>query len=70
MPFLKILITALGQVLTWCGGHQARQYIEIRFRQAGYDDSSIDTAREAVTLLVTALITAMMAQILKILDTL
>ena len=45
MPFLKILITALGQVLTWCGGHQARQYIEIRFRQAGYDDSSIDTER-------------------------
>ena len=70
MPFLKILITALGQVLTWCGGHQARQYIEIRFRQAGYDDSSIDTAREAVTLLVTALITALMAQILKIMDTL
>ncbi|EOJ9250258.1 TPA: hypothetical protein ACTYQ2_004255 [Klebsiella michiganensis] len=70
MPFLKILITALGQVLTWCGGHQARQYIEIRFRQAGYDDSSIDTAREAVTLLVTALITSLMAQILKILDTL
>lgn len=70
MPFLKILITALGQVLTWCGGHQARQYIEIRFRQAGYDDSSIDTAREAVTLLITALITALMAQILKILDTL
>lgn len=28
-----------------------------------------DTAREAVTLLVTALITALMAQILKILDT-
>lgn len=70
MPFLKMLITALGQVLTWCGGHQARQYIEIRFRQAGYDDDSIDAAREAVTLLVNALIAALMAKILKILDTL
>ena len=59
MPFLKMLITALGQVLTWCGGHQARQYIEIRFRQAGYDDDSIDAAREAVTLLVNALIAAL-----------
>ena len=70
MTFLKMLVTALSQALTWCGGHQARQYIEIRFRQAGYDNGSIDTAREAVTLLVTALITALMAQILKILDTL
>ena len=70
MIFLKMLVTALGQVLTWYGGHQARQYIEIRFRQAGYDDDSIDAAREAVTLLVSALITALMAQILKILDTL
>lgn len=68
MTFLKMLVTALGQLLTWCGGHQARQYIEIRFRQADYDDSSIDTAREAVTLLVTALITTLMAQILRILD--
>ncbi|MBZ7216162.1 hypothetical protein FMK62_24510 [Klebsiella grimontii] len=68
MTFLKMLVTALGQVLTWCGGHQARQYIEIRFRQEGYDDSSIDAAREAVTLLVTALITTLMAQILRILD--
>ncbi|HBT3176781.1 TPA: hypothetical protein MBF38_004778 [Klebsiella aerogenes] len=69
MTFLKMLVTALGQVLTWCGGHQVRQFIEIRFRQAGYDDDSIDAAREAVTLLVTALITALVAQILKILDT-
>lgn len=69
MTFLKMLVTALSQVLTWCGGHQARQFIEIRLRQAGYDDSSIDTAREAVTLLVTA-ITALMTQIQKILDTL
>lgn len=70
MTFLKMLVTTLAQALTWCGGHQARQFIEIRLRQAGYDDSSIDTAREAVTLLVTALITALMAQMLKILDTL
>lgn len=68
MTFLKMFVTAMAQVLTWCGGHQARQYIEICFRQAGYDDSSIDTAREAVTQLVTALITALMAQILTILD--
>lgn len=70
MTFLKMLVAALSQVLTWCGGHQARQYIEIHLRQAGYDERSIDTAREAVTLLVTALITALMAQILKLLDTL
>lgn len=68
MTFLKMLVTALGQVLTWYGGHQARQYIETRFRQAGFDDSSIDTAREAVTLLVTAIITTLMVQILRILD--
>lgn len=68
MTFLKMLVTALGQVLTWCGGQQARQFIEIRFRQTGHDDDSIDAAREAVTLLVTALITALMAQILRILD--
>ncbi|MCS5949422.1 hypothetical protein LNO88_02420 [Klebsiella pneumoniae subsp. pneumoniae] len=40
-----MLVTALSQALTWCGGHHARQYIEIRFRQAGYDDDCIDTAR-------------------------
>ncbi|EPB4340557.1 hypothetical protein QNZ44_004645 [Enterobacter kobei] len=68
MTFLKMLVTALGQALTWCGGHQARQYIEIRFRHAGYDDDSIDAAREAVTLLVSALITALMTQILQLLD--
>ncbi|MGJ0949989.1 hypothetical protein ACR76C_23945 [Klebsiella grimontii] len=68
MIFLKMLVTALGQVLTWCGGHQARQFIEICFRQAGHDDDKIDAAREAVTLLVTTLITALMAQILRILD--
>ncbi|HHR5551434.1 TPA: hypothetical protein ACS614_001518 [Klebsiella aerogenes] len=69
MTFLKMLVTALGQVLSWCGGHQARLYIETRFRQAGYDDDSIDVARDAVTLLVSALITALMAQILHLLDT-
>ncbi|HCH7897231.1 hypothetical protein [Raoultella ornithinolytica] len=68
MTFLKMLVTALAQMLTWCGGQHARQFIEIRFRQAGYGDDAIDAAREAVTLLVTALITALMAQILRILD--
>ena len=33
MIFLKMLVTALGQVLTWYGGQQARQFIEIRFRR-------------------------------------
>lgn len=70
MTFLKILVTALGQVLTWCGGHQARQFIEMRFREADYDDDSVDAAREAVTLLVAALISALMEQILHILDNL
>ncbi len=69
MTFLKMLVTALGQVLSWRGGHQARLYIETRFRQAGYDDDSIDAAREAVTLLVSALITALIAQILRLLNT-
>ncbi|EMJ5422065.1 hypothetical protein RFI10_003623 [Klebsiella aerogenes] len=68
MTFLKMLVTALGQALTWCGGYQARLYIEACFRQAGYDDDRIDAAREAVTLLVSALITALMAQILRLLD--
>ncbi|ELW9546141.1 TPA: hypothetical protein ACV5EY_004148 [Klebsiella aerogenes] len=67
MTFLKMLVTALGQALAWCGGHQARLYIETCFRQAGYDDDRIDVAREAVTLLVSALITALMAQILRLL---
>ena len=70
MPFLKMLITALGQVLNWCGAHQARQFIEIRLRQAGYDDSFIDIAREAVTLLVTELMMTLVAWILQILDNL
>lgn len=70
MTFLKMLVTALGQVLTWCGGQHARQFIEIRFRQAGFDDDAIDAAREAVTLLVNTLITVLMAQILHILDSL
>ncbi|MGG8135420.1 hypothetical protein PGO54_15210 [Klebsiella aerogenes] len=68
MTFLKMLVTALGHALAWCGGHQARLYIETCFRQAGYDDDRIDAAREAVTLLVSALITALMAQILRLLD--
>ncbi|CNG42022.1 Uncharacterised protein [Yersinia intermedia] len=70
MPFLKMLITSLGQIMNWCGAHQARQFIEIRLRQAGYDDSFIDIAREAVTLLVTELMMTLMAWILQILDSL
>ncbi|WP_230678769.1 hypothetical protein [Yersinia intermedia] len=56
--------------MNWCGAHQARQFIEIRLRQAGYDDSFIDIAREAVTLLVTELMMTLMAWILQILDSL
>lgn len=68
MTFLKMLITALGQVLTWCGGHQARQFIELHLRKTGYNDDIIHAAREAVTLMVTALITALMGHILRVLD--
>ncbi|EMG4013477.1 hypothetical protein V4308_003701 [Klebsiella pneumoniae] len=69
MTFLKMLMTALGQALSWYGGYQARLYIETHFRQAGYDDDSIDAARDAVTMLVSALITALIAQILRLLNT-
>lgn len=68
MTILKMLVTALGQVLSWWTSHHARQFIEFHFRQAGYDDDDLDTAREAVTLLVTALVTALMTQILRLLD--
>lgn len=68
MSFLKMLLTALGQVLNWCGAHQARQFIEICLRRAGYDDCFIDVAREAVTLLITELIMVLTARILQILD--
>ena len=70
MPFLKMFITALGQVLNWCGAHQARQFIEIRLRQGGYDDNFIDIARDEVTLLVAELMTALMTWILRFLDSL
>lgn len=68
MPFFKMLITALVQIMNGCGAHQARQFIEIRLRQAGYDDSFIDIAREVVTLLVADLMMALTAWILKLLD--
>lgn len=68
MAFLKMLITALGQVLTWCGGHQARQFIELHLRKTGYNDDVIDAAREAVTLMVAALITALMTRIFQLID--
>jgi len=67
MIILKMLVTALGQELSWWGSHRARQFIEFRFRQAGCDDDDLNAAREAVTLLVTALVTALIAQILRLL---
>ncbi|EFE51635.1 hypothetical protein PROVRETT_09763 [Providencia rettgeri DSM 1131] len=68
MSFLKMLITALGKVLNGYGARQAQQFIEIHFRQAGYDDDYINIAREAVTVFFTELITALMTRILRILD--
>ncbi|WPU21961.1 hypothetical protein RI049_18190 [Cedecea neteri] len=68
MTFLKMLITAMGQVLTWCGGHQARQFMELHLRKTGYNDDVIAAAREAVTLMVAALVTALMTRIFQLMD--
>ena len=69
MTLLKILVSALGQVLTWCASSRAQQFVEDQFRAEGYDEDSIYIARQAATLLAGALITALMEQILQIITT-
>ncbi|MHA7844748.1 hypothetical protein [Serratia sp. D1N4] len=68
MTFLKILVTTLGQVLNWCASNRAQQFVETQFRLAGYDEDDIATAREAVSLLTAAFITALMNLTLQILS--
>lgn len=67
MTFLKMLITALGQALMWSASHQAQLFVEVQFRQMGHDEESINTAREAVSLLVITIISGMISQILRLL---
>lgn len=67
MTFLRMLVTALGQALMWSASHQAQLFVEAQFRQMGHDEESINTAREAVRLLVIAIISGLMSQILHLL---
>ncbi|MFZ5001150.1 hypothetical protein ACOY5P_17405 [Enterobacter asburiae] len=69
MTLLKIVLNALRQVLTWCASSRAQQFVEDHFREEGYDEGSIYIARQAVTLLAGALITALMEQILLLITT-
>ncbi|MEI9746073.1 hypothetical protein [Enterobacter ludwigii] len=69
MTLLKILVAALGQMLTWCVSSRAQQFVEDHFREEGYDEDSIYIARQAATLLAGALIAALMEQILQIIAT-
>ncbi len=66
MTLLKIVLNALRQVLTWCASSRAQQFVEDHFREEGYDEDSIDIARQAATLLAGALITALMEQVLQL----
>ncbi|EAA2596502.1 hypothetical protein DNM18_24605 [Salmonella enterica subsp. enterica] len=69
MTLLKIVLNALHQVLTWCASSRAQQFVEDHFREEGYDEDSIDIARQTAALLAGALITALMAQILRLIAT-
>ena len=69
MTLRNILISALGQILTWCASSRAQQFVEDHFREEGYDEDSIYIARQTATLLAGALITALMEQILQLIAT-
>lgn len=69
MTLLKIVLNTLRQVLTWCANSRAQQFVEDHFREEGYDEDSIDTARQTAVLLTGALIAALMEQILQIITT-
>lgn len=69
MTLLKILVAALGQVLTWCASNRAQQFVEDHFRSEGHDEDSIYIARQTATLLAGALIAALMEQILQLIAT-
>ncbi|EKN5095015.1 hypothetical protein AAY84_13695 [Serratia marcescens] len=69
MTLLNILASALGQILTWCASNRAQQFVEDHFRDEGYDEDSIDIARQTATLLAGALIMALMEPILQLIAT-
>lgn len=53
----------------WCASSRAQQFVEDHFREEGYDEDSIDIARQAAPLLAGALITALMEQVLQLIAT-
>lgn len=69
MTLLNILASALDQILTWCASNRAQQFVEDHFRDEGYDEDSIDIARQTATLLAGALIMALMEPILQLIAT-
>ncbi|EGT0628005.1 hypothetical protein JAF88_004828 [Citrobacter freundii] len=69
MTLLNILVSALGQILTWCASSRAQQFVEDHFREEGYDEDSIYIARQTAALLAGALIAALMEQILQLIAT-
>lgn len=69
MTLLKMMLSALRQVLTWCTNNRAQQFVEDHFREEGYDEDSIYIARQAATLLAGALVAALMEQILQLIAT-
>ncbi|PWI79193.1 hypothetical protein DEO48_15310 [Enterobacter sp. CGMCC 5087] len=69
MTLLKMMLSALRQVLTWCANNRAQQFVEDHFREEGYDEDSIYIARQAATLLAGALVAALMEQILQLIAT-
>ncbi|WP_248846522.1 hypothetical protein [Hafnia paralvei] len=69
MTLLKMVLSALRQVLTWCASSRAQQFVEDHFREEGYDEDSIYIARQTAALLAGALIAALMEQILQLIAT-
>lgn len=67
MTFLRMLVNALGQALMWSASQQSQRFIEALFREMGHDEESISAAREAVSLLVIAIISGLVSQILQLL---
>ena len=65
MSLLKMLIAALGKVITWYSSVQAQDFVAEHLRQAGYNDEEVEAAREAAFLLVDAITTTIMNFILR-----
>ncbi|MDY4388729.1 hypothetical protein [Pectobacterium aroidearum] len=65
MSLLKMLIAALGKVITWYSSAQAQDFVAEHLRQAGYNDEEVEAAREAAFLLVGAITTTIMNFILR-----